>query len=385
MPNPGTTFAVVGAGHGGQATAGYLANSGFSVRLLNKSRERIRPVKDAGGISLEGVINGFAPIDVITTDPAEAVPDADVLMVVVPANAHASVAGWLAPYLTENHTIVLNPGRTGGALEFRHVLSQMTDLADTVRIAESQTFLFASRVTGPARVTIYGVKRQVALAALPARLTPEVLDAVGGAFPQFVPGESILATSLDNIGAIFHPAPTLLNAARIEATGGDFEFYREGITPAVARVMESMDAERLAVARAYGVHGLSARRWLAHAYGAAGSTLYEAIQSNPDYRGISAPSTLNHRYLYEDVPTSLVPMVAFGRLAGVPTPTLEVIIDLACSVMGEDFWLTGRNFRRLGLDGMTPAEIRMWTLDGAAAPAGRAAAERAAAGRQLTG
>ncbi len=105
-----------------------------------------------------------------------------------------------------------------------------------------------------------------------------------------------------NVPKGFAPIPTVLNAARIEDTHGDFEFYIEGVTPSVARMLESIDRERIAVAEAMGFRALSAREGLYIAYDAAGRNLYEAMRANPGYRNIQAPPTINHRYLNEDVP-----------------------------------------------------------------------------------
>src|SRR5690606_3969161 len=110
-----------------------------------------------------------------------------------------------------------------------------------VTVAEAQTFLFASRVTGPARVRVYGIKRRVPVAALPASRTADLVRLLQRAFPQFTGAPSVLSTSFDNIGAILHPGPTLLNAARIESTGGDFDYYHEGVSPSVAAVLEQLD------------------------------------------------------------------------------------------------------------------------------------------------
>lgn len=357
-------YAVIGAGHGGQAVAAHLACQGLPVRLFNRTFDRIRPVVEAGGIALDGVVQGFGRLDMVTTDAAEAVDGAGVIMVVVPATAHRTVARRLAPHLRDGQVVVLNPGRTGGAFEFEHTLRRAGCVA-AVTVAEAQTFLFASRVTGPARVTIYGIKRRVPVAALPATRTVELVEILHRAFPQFVPAPNVLATSFDNIGAIFHPGPTLLNAARIETTGGDFDYYQEGISPSVAAVIEQLDAERLRIARAFGVRGTPAREWLRLAYGCEGATLYEAIQNNPGYRGIKAPSTLRHRYLTEDVPASLVPLAAFARLAGVAVPTCEMLIQLAERVLGRDFTASGRTLERMGLAGQRVEAIVARATEGA--------------------
>ncbi|HEX6989700.1 MAG TPA: NAD/NADP octopine/nopaline dehydrogenase family protein [Bacillota bacterium] len=363
MPHSGLTFAVIGAGHGGQAIAACLAGRGFDVRLLNRTFERIRPIIDGGGIAVEGVTSGFGRIRLATTDAALAVDGARIIMVVVPATAHRTVARWLAPHLRDGQFVVLNPGRTGGAFEFESTLRRAGCAAD-VTVAEAQTFLFASRVIAPARVRIYGIKRRVPVAALPASRTADLVRLLQRAFPQFVAAPSVLATSFDNIGAILHPGPMLLNAARIESTGGDFDYYHEGVSPSVAAVLEQLDAERLLVARAYGVRGTTTRRWLRLAYGAEGASLYEAIQNNPGYRGIQAPPTLRHRYLTEDVPASLVPMAALGRLAGLEMPVCNMFIELAERVLGRNFTVAGRTLERMGLAGLGVDDIVRWATAG---------------------
>ena len=53
------------------------------------------------------------------------------------------------------------------------------------------------------------------------------------------------------------------------------------------------------------------------AYNTTGEDLHEAIHNQPGYYGIKAPSTLNHRYIFEDVPMSLVPIASLGQRYGV--------------------------------------------------------------------
>lgn len=356
-------FAVVGAGHGGLAMAAELAVRNFCVNLFSRSASRVEPLRFRGGIDLEGPISGFGELHLATDHISAALWGADVVMVVVPATGHQEIARLCAPHLTGGQIVVLNPGRTGGALEFLQVLRENGNRSDVI-VAEAQTFIYASRATGPTSARIFGVKRGVALAALPADRTQEVLEVLAPAFPQFFAAESVLETSLDNMGAIFHPAVTLLNSARIETTGGDFDYYHQGISPAVARILEDMDTERVAVARALGVPARSAREWLGEAYGAEGETLLEAVHSNESYAGIKAPSTLDHRYLFEDVPASLVPIASLGEHLGIPVPTIKSVIHLASVMHGVDYWSLGRTVDRLGLKGLCPEGIRRLAIEG---------------------
>lgn len=356
-------FTVVGAGHGGQAMAAYLSLRGFRTRLYNRRAHRIEPIRVRGGIELDGEVRGFARLELATTDLERAVAGAHVVMVVVPAFAHAAVARAMAPYLVSGQVVVLNPGRTGGALEFAHVLDQAGCPAEVV-VAEAQTFLFASRSVGPAMSRIFRIKNAVPVAAIPARDTAACLERLTAAFPQFVAAPNVLKTSLDNVGAIFHPAPTLLNTGRIEDTHGAFEYYHGGITPSVARVMEALDAERAAVGLALGIPVMTAREWLEIAYGATGQNLWEAVLDNAGYAGIRAPASMETRYLSEDVPAGLVPMASLGRALGVPTPTMDAVITLASTIHAVDYWATGRTVERLGLAGLGAEAIRALAEEG---------------------
>lgn len=349
-------FAVLGAGHGGQALAGYLAIKGFEVRLFNRTPERLRPIQLLGGIQVEGEISGFAPIPVATSDIREAIRGAQVIMVVTPATGHREIAERLSPYLEDGQIIVLNPGRTGGALEVRQTLRE-TGCLRKVLIAEAQTFLFASRISGPAQVRIFRIKNSIPVAALPAYQTVHVVQALRVALPQFIPEDNVLKTSFNNIGAVFHPTITILNAARIESTHGEFDYYIEGVTPSIALILEEVDRERIRVAEALGVRAITAREWLYSAYDVSGRDLFEAIQNNAGYRGIRAPSTIYHRYITEDVPTSLVPMASLGRMLGVSTPTIDSLIHLACVLHRRDYWKEGRTVEKLGLQGLSIKEI----------------------------
>jgi opine dehydrogenase len=356
-------FCVLGAGHGGLAMAGHLAIKGFNINLYNRGRNRIKSVIQRKGIKVEGEVKGFGKIELASTNIQECIKGVDVLMVVVPANAHRSIAEACAPYLKENQVVILNPGRTGGALEFYNVLKQKK-LKRFPFIAEAQTFLYASRAIGPAHARIFSVKNSVPLATLPAYWIPGVLKIINRAFPQFIPGDNIFKTSFENIGAIFHPALTILNAGWIESTYGDFEYYITGASQSVAQVLEKLDKERLDVAAALGIKVMSAKAWLYTAYSAAGNNLHEAIQDNPGYLGIKAPDRLHHRYVDEDVPMSLVPIASIGDMLKVETPTIKSIIRFASIMRGTDFWKKGRTVENLGIKGMSIKEIRLLAVTG---------------------
>jgi len=362
------TYAVIGAGNGGKAMAAHLALKGFKVTLFNRTAEKVSVIEELGGVHLtsyEDGPKGFGPIRTVTADIGLAIKNACLIMVVVPSSAHRDIAAGMAPHLVDGQVVVLHPGRTGGALEFRQVLHEYGCTAD-VTIAEAETFIYASRSEGPAEARIFRIKNAVPLAALPASRTREVLDLIKQAYPEFVDGVNVLNTGLNNMGAIFHPALTLLNAGRIESTLGDFQFYIDGVTMSTARVLEVLDRERVTVAAAIGVRARTALEWLDLAYNVQGKDLYEAIHNQTGYYGIKAPSTLSHRYIFEDIPMSLVPISALAKRYGVSVRGVDAIIRLACIIHRTDYWRRGRTLDKLGIEDLSVSELTRFVQEGIA-------------------
>ena len=361
-----TRYVVIGAGHGGKAMAAHLALMGFPVTLYNRTPENVAVIKERGEIELtsyEGGPHGFGRLTQVTSNIAEALNQAEVIMLVVPSTAHACIAQEAAPHLRDGQIVVLNPGRTGGAIEFAHALEQVGCQVDVI-VAEAETLIYASRSEGPAEARIFSIKNSVPVAALPATRTPRVLEKLHAAYPQFIDGTSVLHTGLNNMGAIFHPALTLLNAGRIESTGGEFQFYIDGVTLSVARVLEALDRERVTVAAALGIRAQTALEWLKMAYNASGADLYEAVHNQQGYYGITAPRTLRHRYITEDVPMSLVPIAALGQRYGVSVNGIDSVIRQAGIIHRTDYWRRGRNLDKLGINELSVGEIMRYVIEG---------------------
>lgn len=363
-----TTFAVLGAGNGGHALAADFSSRGFRVNLfeLPRFKEAIKPIQEKGGIELisehERVGKGkgtyFTKIrGNITTDIKEAIEDVDVLMVVVPAFAHRAFAEVCAPHLKEGQIVVLNPGSLGGALEFSKVLKDH-GVRKAVTVAETTSLFYACRRTAPAQVRVYAIKNIMPIASLPAKNITRVIDTLKKACPQLVPAANVLETGLNRIGMLFHPVSMLLNVSKVEQGmkyGAPYD-----LSPSMARIMESIDKERLGVVKALGLRIVSAVDWLRDIYGAKGDTLYEALMNCYSYKfmvGSSLPPNLQHRYVTEDVPNLLVPTSSIGDSLGVETPTMKALIHIASVINQTDYWSEGRTVDKLGLSGLDADEM----------------------------
>lgn len=348
-------ISVIGAGNGGQAIAGFLSMQGYNVALYDIVEEKINDLKKKGGIKLEGRINGYGKLDCITTNISEAVLGAEIIMVTTIANAHNAVAQSLAPYVVDGQVIILNPGRTCGALVFKQALVEAGCKA-RFYLAEAQTLVYACRVVENGTVNIIGVKDEVLLSALPSADTDFVLSRINPLYPSFMKTTNVLRTSLENIGAMFHPCVLLFNAATIERNEV-FWFYRD-MTEKVAEFIERFDAERLKVGKAYGIDLLNVREWIKFAYkDTMGDTLCERMRNNPAYHDIKSPSTIFTRQLTEDIPTGVLPIMELGKVAGVETPLLQSMIHICEGLLGQDLHTNGRNLKNLGLSGKSKQEI----------------------------
>jgi opine dehydrogenase len=362
------TIAVLGAGHGGLAAAADLGSRGYAVRLHARNAERLAPIRERGGVEARGVVNGVIAVPVLTTDVREAIDGADLIMLVVPSVAHEHYARALAPLLAPERVVYLNPGHTGGGLHFVHELRH-AGYRDAVRTCETVTLTYIARKEGSATVGIYSYTKQLGFAAFPGKHAQELFDLVHDIYPETILRTNVLETALTNMNAVFHPPGMLMNAGWIESTGGNFLFYYEGITEAIGRVVSAIDAERLAIAKALRVPAIA----FLEAFYRAGLTTQDALASgsvarackeSAPNRTIRSPQSLDHRYVHEDVGYGLVPMSALGRLASVPTPTIDAHIHLLSEATGIDYATQGLTLERLGLANKTLAELPGYLMNG---------------------
>jgi opine dehydrogenase len=353
-------FAVIGAGNGGQSIAAHLTLLGFHVNLYDIEPEKVNALRRAGKIIVSGAVTGEAVIDLITNDIGKAIYGANVIMVVVPTVYQGSLAKAMAPHLADGQIIVLNPGATGGALEVRSTLLENSCPAK-VLVAETDTLLYTCRSPKAGETIIQGIKCQVNVAALPPKDVATVVAALNTAFPLYKAVPNILYTSLSNANSMMHPTPTLLNAGRIESKES-FDYYTDGLTPSIARVVEAVDKERVGICAVFGIKVDSIQEWYTRCYGVTGKNLHEEVHNVAAYKGVKGPTTLDTRYLFEDVPTGLVPLAQLGQAMGVPTPTISAVVELSNKLLGRNYWEEGRSLKRLGLQGKTSEEIRQLVL-----------------------
>jgi len=352
---------IIGGGNGALAFAAYFARRGHTARLWEfpEFRSSLTQVYEKQSIDVTGVLEGKAEVRCCKTLD-EAMDEATIIMAVLPAFAHARLAREMAPFFRKDMILILNPGRTGGALEVAAILRER---GICIPVAETQSLLFACRRRGERGIHIGGIKSFLRVGVFPANRTEEVMSRIVNLLPPFRAVPDVLTTSFGNIGAMFHPASAMLNIGLLES-GRTYDYYRETMTPGVVAVIEKADAERMSLARAAEAEVFSAQTWIHESYDRTMDSLYSMLQANPAYRGVAGPSGFRIRYITEDVPTGLVPLEAFGRMYGIATPTISSLISLAQVLTETDYRASGRTLERLGIAGLGPNEVRLFIKEG---------------------
>jgi opine dehydrogenase len=346
-----TTVAVLGAGAGGAAAAVELTQEGHQVRLWNRTPATLEPFFAAGGVAHEGVLGDGLVRVAIQPDLARALDGADVALVCLPALAHGALAEALAG-VGDLPPVVLNPGHTGGALHFEAVFAGAG--VSPPPLAELSTLTYVARKTAGHRVRVTGRAGRVRGACLPGG--GAALALASELYPAVAPQRDVLATGLANVNLVLHPPAAVLAAAWVEATGGDFRFYADATTPAVARTIKTLDDERLAVAAAFG-HALDPLLTEMAAIGtvsgqdAERGDLRAGIANGEANRGIRAPDSLEHRYYTEDFGYGLLPLAELARTAGVEVPLARALLQVADAFCGGVF-AGGLTLERLGIAGL---------------------------------
>ena len=353
---------ILGGGNGAYATAADLALAGHRVRLWRRSGQELAPVQGTATITLaaEGR-QGAARLDRATTDLGEALDGAEVVVAPLPATTHEDLAKHLAGRLTGREVVVLTPGTFGTFVLARGLARAGATLP--LAFAETGTLPYLARKTGPASVSAPVRAAHLPVGVFPAARAETALERITALFPAARPCVDVLDAALTNAGAVIHPPLVLVNAASIDA--GPFDIHAAGTTPSARRIIDAVDAERIAARRGLG--------YPAPHYELA--TYYDEARAAEGLYGVGARQrlvasglwrellTFEHRYVGEDVALGLTLFESAGRTAGVPTPTISGLLGVFGALLGRDL-AGGRALDHLGLGDLTRREVRTLLHDG---------------------
>ena len=360
--------AVLGGSHGAYATAADLTLAGHRVRLWRRNKDDAAAL--AGGITLRAEHRqGLAKLDRATTDLREAVDGADVVVVPLPATTHADIARRLAGVLSERQVVLLTPGTLGSFVVAREIARAGGALP--FAIAETGTLPYLTRKTGPAAVAAPVRAANLPVGVFPALRSKETLARVSELFVATRPCVDAIDVALNNAGPVIHPPLVLVNAGAIDA--GRFDIHAAGTTPSARRLIDAVDAERLATREGWGYPAPHYELVTYYDESRAAEGLYGAgAKAKLVASGLwSEVLTFEHRYVTEDVVLGLPFFESAARTVSVSSPTVSGLLGVFGALLGTTLSGGGRDLDHLGLGELTLREVRELFHSGWASPTWR--------------
>lgn len=354
---------ILGAGAVALGTAAYLAREGHAPVIWSPSGAGARGLARGEPLRATGAVEGTFPV-AAEAEAARAVDGADIVLVALPANAHRAVFEAVAPHLADGQVVAISSHPSFGALVLSRLLAAR---GVACPIVAWSTTLTSGRKRSDAEVAVSTVRGRIDAATVPAREGAAALERCRAAFgDRFLARDSLLAIALSNLNPQNHMGIALCNLTRMEK--GEAWSQGEHVTPCVGRLLEALDAERLAVAQAFGVETRTIFEHFSLSFHVPeGPVSAMNAQMAREGRGGEGPQTADSRYVLEDVPYGLVPTVRLGVLAGRPVPLHEAGVRIFSALYGRDFEAENDLLGAAGIDGLDATRLAALCRDGHAA------------------
>jgi len=363
---------ICGSGNGGHALAvvasqnfegdiNWLVHTDETAALVHKSM--------AGeGLRSTGAITAEANrLRVVSSNAADVIPNADIVMIVAPAFAHAEILREIVPYLKESVLIGCLPSRGGFEFEASRLIPGIEPEGQR-KVFGLQTLPWSTRIVEKGAVANFSaVKARVSMAALPGWHANDIAIQVSKILGiEIIPTETFLDMTLGNPGQFIHTGLMYGHLASWSGESFDPESIPRFFAHASDRMgalVESMSDEALAIAAALEVESggrmdvssiTGILDWLRVSYPtqtADTSTAATCFRTGPIHvrpvptieaaAGMMVPD-FSGRYLCEDVPFGLVITKAIAELAQVDTPTIDQVISWAQEKIGKQYLVNGR-------------------------------------------
>jgi opine dehydrogenase len=362
-------IAVLGGGNGSFAAAGDFALQGHEVSLWRRDAAQVAEHRAAGSRIILKDVNGRHDVQLalVTSDIAEAIRDAELILCPAPAFAQHDIARRIAPHLGHGQVVFLPPA-TFGSMIFAAAARDAGNRA-AVSFAETGTLPWLTRKHGPFEAAITIRAKRLPVGVFPLDTADHALDVIGRAFPGVIePCGDALSAALMNAGPIIHAPLIVMNAGPIEHFE-DFErwdIHKEGTQISIRRVTDALDTERIAVRIALSYGGPHFP--LAHHYASEGEQWmygrgsHDRLTDSGDWR--ERIVFAEHRYMQEDLRLGLSFLVSVAELAGVATPLAKSFLAIGAAICGEDFMKQGRTLASLGLGDLGRKQLQTLLREG---------------------
>lgn len=362
-------IAILGCGGVGKTMAGDCALAGAKVRIWEQEAfKKNFNNMERTGIKLTGnqfsyygfERRGTAHVDLATTDMAEAVKGAGIIVIATVAMAHEPIFRELIPLLEDGQVIHILPDNCGTFI-FRKIMREL-NCTTKVIVGAWYTAPYGVRIVKRGGVTTNECKVEDRITTIRGAALPHTdteafiesanyipaLDAVRTG-DGFVTGETVIDVNLSNVNPVIHVPGTVLGAAVMQnfdtVLGQDkknYSLYGFALCPAIAEVQAVFWEEEKSLAKAMNVDLCTVN----YEDFFSRTTMYGKEYMGPDfavpfeekYENFygDGPFDLENRYITEDVPVGCYLIQQLGKKYGVATPTVDSMIYLANVMIKRD-------------------------------------------------
>ncbi|KAJ8119575.1 hypothetical protein ONZ43_g3503 [Nemania bipapillata] len=358
------SVSIVGAGNCGCAFAVDLEKRGVKVLLYAhpEHSSTVDAIRENGFLGATGIVEGrFHPA--VTTDMGEALRFSKVMIVAVPAYAQEDILSELEKHDTSNHTIVVVSGNLFTLVACKRIRARY--LLETSASPYGSRLLDGRKVEQLGNIkpwysiSVFGFKSVMPIASLPTDIGADLRADIDSLFPGSLQWcSNVIEAAFYNFNGVLHPITAVMNSGWIEHTKGDFYFYQQGMTPSVTKIMQAIDNERIAIANEYGSQVVPCLEQMNIYYGLNHGSLRDFAKMSPLHSSMKmCPTSMQHRYVVEDLPYVLVPWFELGRKAGKQSPFIRSLILWASMINGTDYLGVGRNLEALGFENWSLEDI----------------------------
>lgn len=389
---------VLGGGAIAKAIAGDCALAGNCVRicdLMPFAEKSLFHIAENGikiygpQMNLQGFErSGTGMPDMVTTDVAEAMNGADIIIVATSVAGHDPFFDRLIPHLEDGMVIHIIPDNFG-ALILRKKMREVNCKRNVV-IGGWAGPPFDSRVDTLGGIVMPNVKLGYRAmlargAALPFSDQKEFIESTKyiAAFDSILAGEgiqdtdTILDVCLSNVNPLIHTVGLLLGASVLENFTTmlgqkieDFSIYSHAFCPTISKVQYAFYCEQLSIAQAMGVNMAQYEERQFFSRESLVSTKYMGPDFTIPFDRVNpigwgtGPTSVNSRYLTEDIPVGTKVFHLLGKRYGVSTPVMDAMITLASIVLGIDYNKEGFSLETVDIEGLSKDELLNYVRTG---------------------
>lgn len=391
-------IAVLGAGGVGKAVAGDCALAGNTVRLCDLS-----PFADQTlfGVEKQGLkfygdqlnLYGFERsgrvfFDRVTTDVAEAVKGAGIVILTTPSLGHRAFFEKLVPALEDGMIIHIIPDNYGSLL-LRKMMRE-AGCHKKVVVGGWSSSPYGSRVDIKGGVVLPSIRAYYRAITLRGAALPSVDQEAFLASTKFIGafdaitngdgvagGDTVMDTGFSNVNPVLHCPGVILGVGVMENWGviygeekNDFSIYSHAYCPSISKVQYGLYKEQCALAEAMnvGIQFFEKRQFFSR------ENILGCEYMGPDYeipfedhdyiQYGTGPFTVHNRYITEDIPVGCHVYHELGKKFGVKTPIVDSLINLAGVMTETDYFETGYTLDYLGIGHMSGEELLAYLHEG---------------------